>query len=286
MSRVHKRKVKHLQPFLKWAGGKRQLLPILRNYFPTTFDTYYEPFVGAGAVLFDLAPKTAIINDVNEQLVNVYRSIKTDVDALLHLLDEHTLNHNKDYYYKVREWDRIDKIYTMTNIERAARILYLNKTCFNGLYRVNSKGQFNVPFGKYKLPNIVNEKVLRSVNTYLNQHQVTITNDDFAETVSDAKKGDFVYFDPPYVPINRTSSFTGYSKTGFGMDEQERLRDVFINLAERGCHIILSNSYTPYIRELYRDFRIETVQASRIINSKGNSRGKIFEAVILFDGNN
>ncbi|WLR52554.1 DNA adenine methylase [Bacillus tianshenii] len=277
---------KNVQPFLKWAGGKRQLLPVLREYFPTQYEDYYEPFVGAGAVLFDLMPEKAFINDVNEQLVNVYETIKDNVTELVEQLRFHAEHHEKEYYYEIRAWDRSEKITKLSDVERAARILYLNKTCFNGLYRVNSKGQFNVPFGKYKNPNIVNEDVLRAVSTYLNSIQFKITNTDFEEAVTSAKRGDFVYFDPPYDPLNETSSFTSYAQGGFGKEEQVRLRDCFVKLAERGCTVMLSNSYTPFIQELYKDFHIETVQASRSINSKGSARGKIPEAVVIFDGQN
>jgi DNA adenine methylase len=276
----------NLQPFLKWAGGKRQLLPVLRQYLPESFNRYFEPFVGAGALLFDLAPKVAFINDINSELINLYEIIRDDVHNLIELLTIHAENHKiyEDYYYKVREWDRSDKINKLTKTERAARILYLNKTCFNGLYRVNSKGQFNVPKGRYKNPNIVNSEVLLAVSKYLNNNNIIITNDDFAKKVlAEAEKGDFVYFDPPYYPVSQTSSFTSYASEGFGPDEQKRLRDVFVELSNRGCYVMLSNSYTEFIQDLYKEagYKPIPVKAARFINSKATSRGKIDEAVIL-----
>ncbi|WP_096200788.1 DNA adenine methylase [Bacillus sp. FJAT-45350] len=279
-------KTSNLQPFLKWAGGKRQLLPVLRQYLPEDYNRYFEPFIGAGALLFDIAPKEAYINDVNQELVNVYQTIRDDVHKLITYLEIHAEKHGQDenYYYIVREWDRNGTIENISLTERAARVLYLNKTCFNGLYRVNSKGQYNVPKGSYKNPNIVNSDVLLTVHDYLNKNNVTITNEDFAKTVlEEAKKGDLVYFDPPYDPVSTTSSFTSYSQTGFGKEEQVRLKDVFVELADRGCYVMLSNSYTDFIRDLYGQANFEAipVKATRSINSKATSRGKIDEAVIL-----
>jgi DNA adenine methylase len=198
------------RPFLKWAGGKRQLLPDILKYAPpkSKIKRYYEPFVGAGALLFELQPKRATINDSNSDLINCYRIIKDNVEELFEELSHH--KNEKDYFYSIRELDRTPKYTKLSNVEKASRIIYLNKTCYNGLFRVNSQGQFNTPFGKYKDPKILDETVLKAVNKYLNNSDVTILNTDFENAVSNAKKEDFVYFDPPYDPLSDTSSFTGY----------------------------------------------------------------------------
>lgn len=274
-----KSKNKLLQPFLKWAGGKRQLLPEIRKYIPTKYNTYYEPFVGAGAVLFDLQPKKAVINDVNVELINTYEVIKDHVDELIEDLKKH--ENDSEYFYKIRDLDRQEEFKSLTPVQKSSRIIFLNKTCFNGLFRVNSQGQFNVPFGKYKNPQIVNEIVLKAVSHFLNKSKVTITNQDFQEVVANAKKGDFVYFDPPYDPVSDTSSFTGYSLDGFNKQDQERLRDTFVELDKRGCYVLLSNSATDYIKDLYKDFHIEIVSASRNINSNASKRGKIDEVLVM-----
>lgn len=268
-----------LQPFLKWAGGKRQLLPEIRKYIPQKFNTYYEPFVGAGAVLFDIQPKKAVINDINFELVNTYKAIKSNVDELLVELNKH--KNTQDHFYKIRDLDRQEGFNQLSSVERASRIIFLNKTCFNGLFRVNSQGQFNVPFGRYKNPQIVNETVLRAVHSYLNTNDVLILNEDFKTVVAKAKKGDFIYFDPPYHPVSETASFTGYSLDGFNKDDQIRLRDTFADLDKRGCHVLLSNSATDFIKDLYSDFHIEIVSASRNINSVASKRGKIDEVLVM-----
>lgn len=272
------------QPFLKWAGGKRQLLAEIRKYIPEEIDRYYEPFIGAGAVLFDLQPKQAIVNDINLELVNVYKMIKDNAEALIEELKKHAEGNNSDYFYEMRNLDRDEETYAeLSSVEKAARMIYLNKTCFNGLYRVNSKGQFNVPFGKYKNPQIVNESVLRAVHHYLSSNDVTIWNRDFAEVVAEAKKGDFVYFDPPYDPVSQTSSFTSYSLDGFNREDQLRLRDLCVELDGRGCNFLLSNSATDFIKEIYAEkgFHIEIVSATRNINSVGAKRGKIDEVLVM-----
>jgi len=272
-------KNKLAQPFLKWAGGKRQLLPEIRKYVPKKFNTYYEPFVGAGAVLFDIQPKKAVINDINLELINTYKVIKDNVDELIEDLKKH--KNEKDYFYEIRDLDRKEEFKELSLVERSSRIIYLNKTCFNGLFRVNSQGQFNVPFGKYKNPQIVNEIVLRAVHNYLNSNDVTILNEDFETVVANAKKGDFIYFDPPYDPVSDTSSFTGYSLDGFNKDDQIRLRDTFVELDKKGCKVLLSNSATDFIKDIYKDFHIEIVSASRNINSVASKRGKIDEVLVM-----
>lgn len=268
-----------VQPFLKWAGGKRQLLPELNKYVPLNFKNYYEPFVGAGALLFNLQPKKAFINDVNSELINCYNVIKDSLDELIEDLKKH--QNTPEYYYEIRELDRKPEFQQLTQVERASRVVYLNKTCFNGLFRVNSQGQYNVPFGNYKNPKILDEVVLKAVHNFLNSSKITITNGDFEEVVRGARKGDFIYFDPPYDPVSDSSSFTGYSLDGFSRDEQRRLRDTFVRLDKKGCFVLLSNSSTPFIRELYDEYKIVTVSASRNINSNATKRGKIDEVLIM-----
>jgi len=270
-----------IQPFLKWAGGKRQLLPAIRPLVPSKFKRYYEPFIGGGAVFFDLMPQNAVINDLNQDLINCYLIVKDHSEELL----EHVLTHNNnaDYFYNLREADRSPKFSTFTPIERASRLLYLNKTCFNGLFRVNSQGQFNVPFGDYKNPTIAEPAVIRAVSQYLNQAQIEFRSQDFADVVADATKGDFVYFDPPYDPVSDTASFTGYNLNGFDRDEQKRLKATCDALTKKGVKVLLSNSATPFIEELYSTggYTIREIEARRNINSNSTGRGKVGEFLVL-----
>jgi len=274
-----------LRPFLKWAGGKRQLLPTLRKYVPNkSYKNYFEPFVGAGAFLFDLQPKNAVINDANDELINCYQTIKDNPEELLALTREYQKNISKDRFYELRELDRHSSFNELSNVERAARIIYLNKTCFNGLFRVNSQGQFNVPYGDNKNPTLAEESVIKAVSEYLNDNNISITNKDFEDSVSKAKKGDFIYFDPPYDPISDSSSFTGYDLNGFGKDEQLRLKKLCDKLVDRGCKVLLSNSSTDFIKDIYSDrnyYTLTEVKASRHINSVGSSRVKINEILVF-----
>ena len=275
-----KLKYYNLQPFTKWTGGKRQLLGELRSYMPETYGRYFEPFVGGGALFFDLAPEKAVINDFNEELINAYRQIKNNPAELINLLIKHKENNSKDYYLELRSADRDGRISRMTGVERAARILYMLRVDFNGLYRVNSKNQFNVPYGRYKNPKIVDVDLLYQISEYLNENDVEILQTDFAEAVKDAQTGDFVYFDPPYIPLNETSSFTSYTHEGFSYEEQVRLRDTFKELTERGVYAMLSNSSSPLVEELYKDFNIYFVEAQRTNGAKSSSRGKISEIIV------
>lgn len=270
-----------VQPFLKWAGGKRQLLSKIRPLIPKKMKRYYEPFLGGGAVFLDLQPSEAHVNDFNAELINCYQVIKASPEELLEQVSG--FENTSDCYYRVREMDRSPDFILMTPLERAARIIYLNKTCFNGLFRVNSQNQFNVPFGNYKNPTIADPAVIRALSRYLNKNKITFSCDDFAEAVKGAKRGDFVYFDPPYDPVSDTSSFTGYSLNGFNRDEQYRLRDLCNDLTGRGVNLMLSNSETDFICELYNDERYtkHVVQARRNINSVGSSRGKVNEVLIV-----
>lgn len=284
-AKVRKKAYKHnvlAQPFLKWAGGKRQLLPAIKEYVPQKFGQYYEPFVGAGAVLFCLQPKKSVINDTNRELINCYRVIKDNPEELLELCRQHQEKNSKEHYYWLREQDRKDDFKDKSPLQRAARIIYLNKTCFNGLFRVNSSGQFNVPYGNYSNPVIADPAVIRSVSAYLDRRDVKIIEGDFAKAVATARKGAFIYFDPPYHPISNTSSFTGYSVNGFGEEEQIRLKEVCDKLTERGCQVLVSNSSAAFIKELYSDpkYEIVEVKASRAINAVASKRGRINELLI------
>lgn len=270
----------NLQPFTKWTGGKRQLLGELRSYMPENYNRYFEPFVGGGALFFDLAPEQAVINDFNEELINAYRQIKDKPVDLIDLLLGHKENNSKDYYLELRAADRDGRLASMTDVERAARIIYMLRVDFNGLYRVNSKNQFNVPYGRYKNPKIVDVDLIHQISGYLNENDIEILQTDFADAVAGAQTGDFVYFDPPYIPLNETSSFTSYTHEGFSYEEQVRLRDTFKELTDRGVYVMLSNSSSPLVEELYQDFNVHFVEAQRTNGAKSSSRGKISEIIV------
>ena len=271
-----------LSPILKWVGGKRQLLSEIIPLINKKYSTYVEPFVGGAAVLFELQPKKAIINDLNSELINVYKTIKKTPEELIEKLKEHAHNNTEDYFYTLRSLDRESNYEMMTNVEKAARIIYLNKTCYNGLYRVNSSGQFNTPYGKYKNPNIVNEVTVRAISKYLNESKIKITQGDYREVLKGLRKGSFVYLDPPYMPISTSSSFTGYTENGFSYEEQVILKNECDKLREKGISFLQSNSDCYEIRELYKDYEIKTVKAKRNINSKANKRGEINEVLIYY----
>lgn len=271
-----------MDPIIKWAGGKRQLLPEIRSRVPREYGVYHEPFLGGGAVLLDLRPAVAQANDVNEGIINLLRVVRDDVDGLIAALETHAERNSSEYFYEVRAWDRERESFDLlSDVERAARMLYLNKTCFNGLHRVNSRGEFNVPFGRYRNPNIVNEKGLRAVHGYLANNDVKLTVGGFAEACGRAEEGDFVYLDPPYDVISETSNFTGYARGGFGRAEQLALHEECRKLDENGVKFLLSNSATPFIRELYGDeFEVDIVHASRAINSRADKRGPVEEVLV------
>jgi DNA adenine methylase len=272
------KKNKLIAPFLKWVGGKRQLMPAIKELIPKTYTNYYEPFIGGGAVLFELQPKKAIINDFNEELINVYQTIKENSEELIFDLKTH--RNESDYFYNLRAIDREENFGNLPNIRRASRVIYLNKTCFNGLYRVNNSGEFNSPFGRYKNPNIVNETTIKAVSKYLNNNDITILNVDFEEAVEGINRGSFVYFDPPYHPVSASSNFTGYVPGGFDMYEQVRLKDLCDKLDKKGVKFLLSNSATQFIEDLYKDYKISYVKANRSINSNAKKRGEIDEVLI------
>jgi DNA adenine methylase len=261
------------RPFLQWAGGKRQLLPELLRHAPKTFGRYFEPFVGGGALFFALRPARATLSDLNDRLIRTYKSVRDNVDAVIRLLASYP--HRKRFYHSMR---RID-IDARSDAEVAAWFIYLNRTGYNGLYRVNSRNQFNVPFGRYKNPTICDEANLCACASALAGTELLVA--DFEVAVAHAKRGDFVYFDPPYVPLSATSSFTSYTSQGFGPDEQRRLHDVARALKRRGVHVLLSNSSAPLVRDLYSDgFELVEVAATRTINSKATGRGAITELII------
>lgn len=263
-------------PFLKFAGGKTALLPEILPLLPDRIDHYYEPFVGGGAVFFALAEakrfSVAYLSDTNVELMNLYNELAHHPENVIQHLKTHV--YDEKYYYAVRAQDP----HKMSTIARAARLIYLNKTCFNGLYRVNKSGQFNVPFGSYKNPTICDEENLLAASLVL--RHAAISPFDFEDATRYAKRGDAVFFDPPYIPLSKTSNFTAYSADGFSDGDQERLRDVIDKLDAKGVHVLLSNSDTPRVRELYADFKIEEVQAPRRVNSKGGKRGNVGELLI------
>ncbi len=266
-------------PVLKWVGGKRQLLPEIEQHLPNSFSTYYEPFLGGGAVLFYLQPAQAVVNDINAELINVYEVIRSNCPALLIDLQKH--RNEAEYFYRLRAKDRDEARYAkLSPVERASRILYLNKTCYNGLFRVNRKGQFNVPFGRYKNPNIVNEARIRAAHRYFNRATVTFMCGDFAAAVEKSEAGDFVYFDPPYDPVSTSAIFTAYVRGGFGRGQQLRLKELCDQLSSRRVKFLLSNSATDFILDLYRDYEINIVQARRAVNTKARGRGPVDEVLI------
>ncbi len=268
-----------IAPIVKWVGGKRQLLPEIMPFIDKKCSTYVEPFVGGGAVFFELQPKKAIINDYNRELINVYLVVRDHCDELVALLKKHDQNNTQEYFYMVRSLDRSDGYGEMSDIEKAARIIYLNKTCYNGLYRVNSAGQFNAPYGKYKKPNIVNEDSVRAMSDYLRSGKITIRQGDYKEVLKGLRKGAFVYLDPPYLPIS-SSSFTGYTQNGFSYEQQVALKEECDRLRKKGIAFLQSNSDCPQIRDLYQSYSIKTVLAKRSINSKAAKRGEINEVLI------
>lgn len=266
-----------LRPFLKWAGGKGQLLAQFEPLLPRSFARYLEPFLGSGALFFHLQPAAALLNDANGELINTWECIRDRLEELVPFLERHRQDHGREHYLRTRELDPG----SLGPAERAARFLYLNKTCFNGLHRVNRSGRFNVPMGRYARPAIpsaadlaLHARVLASASLF------SMPYDEFAR--SHARRGDFVYLDPPYVPASPTANFTAYGAGGFGVGDQERLRDLFAELDSRGCFLMLSNSDTPLVRELYAPWAKTTtiVSARRSINSRGQGRGAVHEVVV------
>ena len=275
-------KMKDLHPFVKWAGGKTQLLDAIQSHMPESFGHYYEPFIGGGALLLKIHPESFTINDMNGELLSVYKCLCDD-EAFSHLKEElikHEANHSEEYYYEIRSMDHDPSFPNLPIWVRAGRMIYLNKACFNGLYRVNSKGFFNVPSGKKKSVNCFDRENLESLHAYFMESKPTITQGDFEDAVKGAKPGDFVYFDPPYDTWEDKDSFTSYAKDAFGKEAQARLAKCFRELANRGVYVMLSNHNTKYINELYAGFHINVVEAVRMINSKADGRGAVEEVLI------
>jgi DNA adenine methylase len=264
------------RPFLKWAGGKTQLLPQLLQRLPQNFNRYIEPFLGGGALFFALQPRGAYLADCNSELINCFEVVRSHLPELVTELQSY--RYEEALYYEVRDLDRKPEYSSLSPVKRAARCIYLNKTCFNGLYRVNSRGQFNVPFGRYTDPKILDEKNLRACSQALKS--AILTSSHFEDIVEVAQPDDFVYFDPPYAPVSETSDFTSYASGGFDEGAQELLLLVCLKLHQKGVKWMVSNSNAPLIQELYRGFKIEPVDAARAINSKGSKRGPVVELII------
>ena len=275
--------LRDVHPFVKWAGGKGQLLSELNKMIPSQFNRYFERFLGGAAMFFHLASDksmnlTAYLSDRNEELIKAYKVVKDNVDELIEVLTGHQREYDKnpsEYYYRLR-----DEIQPRNDVEIAARFIALNKTCFNGLYRVNQNGKFNVPMGDYKKPVICDSSNLKSVSSVLRRSNAEIQCVDYREMLSKAETDDFVYLDPPYKPVSSTSNFTAYTHQGFGDDDQIKLKKTFMELNQKNCKVLLSNSDTPFIRELYSDFIIREVEVQRAINSKGSKRTGHKELII------
>jgi DNA adenine methylase len=264
------------KPFVKWAGGKSQLLPELVKRIPQSYERYFEPFAGGAALFFHLQPRKACLVDANENLITAYRVVRERVEDLIDDLKRHV--YDSDYYYRIRNVDRTEAYQTWSDVQKASRLIYLNKTCYNGLYRVNSRGEFNTPFGRYTNPTILDEENLRACSCTLRQTKLMTGSFLSIEKIVTSK--DFIYFDPPYEPLSATANFTGYSQGGFEASMQTELRDFCDRLDRRGVRFLLSNSSAPLILELYRSYKVEFVFASRMINSKGKDRGKIPEVIV------
>lgn len=263
-------------PIVKWVGGKRQLMFELIKNMPKSYNRYFEPFIGGGALFFELQPEQAYISDMNEELINLYSVVRDNVYELIKDLSKHEVS--KEYFLEIRNIDRTEQYTELSDVERASRFIYLNRTCFNGMYRVNSQGQFNVPFGHYKNPRIIDENNLLNCSELLKKTEIKCA--DFSEILTKVKKGDLVYFDPPYVPLNETSSFTSYTKDGFDINMQFKLRDVCDELDSMSVKFMLSNSDTKLVNELYENYNIKKVFASRQINANADGRGKITEVLV------
>lgn len=267
--------MKHeIAPFVKWVGGKRQLIEEIKKRMPDTFNQYFEPFVGGGALFMNIQPSHCFINDMNTELITTYYIVKEKVNELMALLDEYEKRHKlnpEDFYYQTRQRDRSETWHSISDLEKAARFIYLNKACFNGMYRVNAKGYFNVPFGKKEVINTYSKDNLIQLSQYLNQENMNINNGDFSDILIHAQKGDFIFFDPPYDLIKK-DSFVSYTKDGFGEDGQKRLAKIAHELHRKGCYVMITNHNTPLINELYKDFYIDVVNVKRMINSDASKR--------------
>jgi DNA adenine methylase len=274
-----------MKPVLKWAGGKRLLIPEILKYInkdemENKGHRYFEPFIGGGAVCFELRIAESVINDTNSELINLYLQIKENPDELIELLKKHKDKYNSEYYEHIRGLDREPNFHLQPAVFRASRFIFLNKTCYNGLYRVNSSGYFNVPEGKYKNPDIVNEHKIHKLSKFFNEKNVSIRNLDFEKSINDAKCGDVVYFDPPY--DYESEGFTAYSSAGFNREDLKRLKNVCDDLIIRGCKVIISNNDTTFVNELFKSkyYKINRIEANRFINCDGTNRKKVKEVII------
>jgi len=268
--------MKKTQPFIKWAGGKRQILKDLIDSMPKKYNRYYEPFIGGGALFFHIMPANAYISDINPELINLYKVVRDNVEELIEDLKKH--KNKEEYYYNIRNIDRTPDYKNWSPVQKASRLIYLNKTCFNGLYRMNNKGYFNVPFGFYKNPKIIDKENLIACAKLLQNTEIVLGS--FLEIENKVKEGDFVYFDPPYVPVSQTSSFTKYYKDDFDYDMQFELKELCDRISKKKVYFMLSNSYIDFVTKLYKNYPIKKVDAIRAINCKGDRRGKINEAII------
>lgn len=271
-----------VKPFLKWPGGKRRVLPEIKKYIPQSYERYYEGFLGGGAVLFDLQPNKASVSDINDELINTYQVIRDKYDALIDVLTVHSTNNSLEYFLDIRAKDRdLNAWGDVSDVEKAARMIYLNRTCFNGIYRVNSKNQFNVPFGKYENPKIVDEDNLKAISSWFKTIDISFSADGYQSTIIKAGMNDFVYLDPPYIPLTNTSSFVSYTKDGFDINDQIELRDLASDINQEGGYVLLSNSDTPQVRELYKDFHIEGISVHRSVGAAAGTRKTVGEVLIL-----
>ena len=286
MTKITKVTKKNPHPFVKWAGGKRQLSEIIRSLIPNKYNTYFEPLIGGGAILFELLPRKAVINDYNKELINTYEVIRDFPNKLITLLQIHSYNNSEEYFYEIRSMDRSKDFNSLSSVQKAARFIYLNKTCFNGLYRVNRSNQFNVPYGRYKNPNIVDSDNIKKCSEYFNSNDIKILDGDYQDALKLADEDDFIYLDPPYVPISKTSSFTSYTDIDFIIKDQIELKNQCDLLTKNKIKFLLSNSHNDFIIDLYKDYEIIEVNANRSINSNSSKRGEVKEVLIRNYGDN
>lgn len=280
-----------MRPFLKWAGGKRQILSYIKKYINNDVmadgATYYEPFIGGGSLFFELARNNSVINDYNSEIINVYKVIKEHPVGLIRMLKNHQKNDSEEYYYKIRNLDKDPAFKKMGNVKKAARTIYLNKTCFNGLFRVNREGYFNTPRGKYSNPLICDEDNIKEISEFLNKNNILILNCDFEYACPNVKEGDYIYFDPPY-DYEEQSGFVSYNAQGFTRDDLARMKGFCDRLIELGCVVLISNNDTTYVRELFSDdnyeivYQINQVDANRNINSIGEKRANKVQEVLIY----